>query len=189
MDDIIIPAPIAAKTLSSYLTPALSIGLVLFFVIQLQPISYNFNQFDYSRNLFDIGSVYRSYKDTTDLSYDSLDISHDEDTLAITWVNKNESIVANLIVLADEGYLVTDNELKIFFPLKEKLLVRLYNNFTQQKGDDKIWSEKDTLKITKVELISINQFPENFKFNPAITDYDSLGQPIVEKTFLFNINN
>ena len=189
MNDIIIPAPIAAKTLSSYLTPALSIGLVLFFVLQLQPISYNFNQFDYSRNLFDIGSVYRSYKDTTDLSYDALDISHDEDTLAITWVNKNESIVANLIVLADEGYLVTDNELKIFFPLKEKLLVRLYNNFTQQKDDDKVWSEKDTLIITKVELISINQFPENFKFNPAITDYDSLGKPIVEKTFLFNINN
>ena len=81
---------------------------------------------------------------------------------------------ANVIILADEGYLVTDNKLKIFFPLKERLLVRLYNNFTQQKDDDKVWSEKDTLIITKVELISINQFPENFKFNPAITDYDSL---------------
>ena len=79
MDDLIIPTPIAAKTLSSYLTPALSIGLVLFFVIQLQPISYHFNQFDYSRNLFDIGSVYRSYKDSTDLSYDELDLSHDND--------------------------------------------------------------------------------------------------------------
>jgi len=182
---------IASRTLVSYLAPALSVGMIIVLFFQMQPSSFNFNQFAYKMDVFDSKNIVRGIEGIDSTIVDSIHIEYDNDTLVINWKDNNPYIVANAVIVDEVAYFTKDQTIEVPFLMQKKFLKRTFERFTgaeKLKETTKIWSRNDTLEIRKIEFTSIEKLPANSKLNKGEIDYDKIGDPLAQKSFMFIIS-
>jgi hypothetical protein len=186
---ILVPK-ISSKIVLSYISPILTISMVLIFFLQIQPYSYNFNQYDFNKEILSKKDLIRGVEEEESFNNDSLRIAFANDSIKLSWVNNSPFILVNAIILNEATYFTKDEFIEVPFLMQKKPLKRIieYINPSKKLNDKlKVWSYNDSLEIEKIAFTSIKALPFENKLDSSLTDYKTIGTPLSVKTFNFLI--